>query len=138
MPRNDRALPRLVATLPLALLLSTVVHAADPGVVEMGKQRYLDNCAVCHGADGKGGGPFTPMLKSPPSDLTILAAKNNGDFPFNAVYDTIDGRGMPTAHGTADMPIWGRQWKNPAQLGGETEVRGRILETLVFLRSIQQ
>ena len=112
MPHPARVLPRLAATLPLALFLSVAVHAADPGVVEMGKQRYLDNCAVCHGADGKGGGPFTPMLKSAPSDLTVLSAQNDGDFPFNKVYDTIDGRGMPAAHGTADTPIWGRQWKN--------------------------
>ena len=41
----------------------------------------IRNCAVCHGDDGKGNGPYAPELKAQPADLTQLAKKNNGAFP---------------------------------------------------------
>ena len=90
------------------------------------------------GADAKGGGPFATLLNKKPSDLTTLSQRNEGEFPFNRVYETIDGRTMPGAHGTEQMPIWGGQWKSSASLGNETGVRGQILETILYLRSIQQ
>jgi hypothetical protein len=49
-------------------------------------------------------------LKVPPPDLTVLAKKNNGVFPFNSVYEIIDGRKTVIAHGTRDMPIWGDRY----------------------------
>ena len=45
-------------------------------------------------------------LKSTPSDLTVLAKKNNGVFPVGAVYEMIDGRKSVSAHSTREMPIW--------------------------------
>ena len=124
--------------LPLAIALTLPVQAADPGVAEMGKIRFMENCAVCHATDAKGGGPFATLLKAAPSDLTTLSERNGGEFPFNRVYDMVDGRAMPAAHGTPDMPIWGGEWKHKSMVGAETEVRGRILEMIVYLRSIQK
>ncbi|MBZ5572099.1 MAG: cytochrome c [Acidobacteriia bacterium] len=43
-----------------------------------GQQMYSAYCAVCHGNDGKGGGPAAEALKVPPPDLTVLARKNGG------------------------------------------------------------
>ena len=37
---------------------------------------------------------------------------NNGVFPTNAVYETIDGLKTIPAHGTREMPIWGERF-NP-------------------------
>ncbi|MEQ8233332.1 MAG: hypothetical protein RLW61_10350 [Gammaproteobacteria bacterium] len=113
-------------------------QAADDEVAAVGKTRFMDFCAVCHGADAKGGGPFVPMLKAAPPDLTVLSKNNGGDFPFNRVYDMIDGRSMPGAHGTEEMPIWGGEWKRINAIGAETALRGRILEIIIYLRSIQQ
>ena len=44
-----------------------------------------------HGIDGQGNGPLSSQLKVPPTDLTVLTKKNNGVFPFEAVYEIIDG-----------------------------------------------
>lgn len=55
-----------------------------------GQQEYLSNCAECHGVDGKGGGPLALKLKTKPANLTTVAKKNNGVFPMNAIYQTID------------------------------------------------
>lgn len=113
------------------------VTAADNAVEESGKARFAQYCAVCHGADAKGDGPFANLMTTKPADLTVLAKNNGGEFPFARVYDAVDGRNLLTAHGTRDMPIWGQEMKD-AGLGSETELRGRLIETIVYLRSIQQ
>ena len=123
----------------VSLLFSfTNAQAADAGVVEAGKGRFMDYCAVCHGGDGKGGGPFATMLKKQPSDLTMLSKSNDGTFPFDRVFETIDGRGnVGGAHGSAEMPIWGADWEGTS-VAAQTALRGRILEMIIYLRSIQQ
>lgn len=119
------------------LALAGHAYAADDAVEKSGQARFNQYCAVCHGADAKGGGPFANLMTKRPADLTVLAKNNGGEFPFGRVYDTIDGRNLLAAHGTSDMPIWGREMKD-AGLGGETDLRGRLVETIVYLRSVQQ
>lgn len=133
---RNRVAPAVTALL-LGLLTQPVL-AADDSIEDSGKARYMEYCAVCHGADAKGGGVFTPLLNKAPVDLTLLSKNNGGEFPFGRTYDMIDGRGMPGAHGTVEMPIWGGTWRTDSGLGAETELCGRILEMIVYLRSIQQ
>jgi mono/diheme cytochrome c family protein len=59
---------------------------------DLDKAEYLSSCANCHGEDGKGKGPFSETLKTPPPDLTTLAKKNNGVFPVISIYRNIDRR----------------------------------------------
>ena len=120
----------------LSALATLSVQAADDAVVSAGKARFDQYCAVCHGSGGKGDGPFANLMTTKPADLTMLAKNNNGEFPFGKVYESIDGRNMLTAHGTTDMPIWGREIKDKG-IGGETELRGRLVETVMYLQSIQ-
>jgi hypothetical protein len=54
--------------------------------------QYQSSCAACHGIDVKGDGPVSTELKTPPADLTVLAKNNNGTFPYDMVYQVIDGR----------------------------------------------
>jgi mono/diheme cytochrome c family protein len=120
------------------LALTPGSAAADEGVEAAGKNRYMDYCGVCHGADGKGAGPFANMLNKRPSDLTVLSKNAGGTFPFDRVFETIDGRGnVGGAHGSKEMPIWGAEWKID-NVVGSTALRGRILEMIIYLRSIQQ
>lgn len=73
-----------------------------------GPTLYKEYCAVCHGADGKGGGPMAPSLKVRPSDLTHIAARNRGVFPLERVEKIISGNEQILAgHGAREMPVWG-------------------------------
>ena len=127
----------MIAT--LAVGLAAVVQAED---FDVGKSEFQSSCASCHGTDGKGNGPVSEQLKVPPPDLTMLAKKNNGVFPTNAVYETIYGLKTIPAHGTREMPIWGHRfyyWKlfGPDQ-GSDVAVRTRILAVVDYLSRIQQ
>ena len=106
------------------------------GGIEAGRVRFEHNCAICHGFDARGNGPFAELLNVKPPDLTLLSRAQGGDFPFTRVYRRIDGRDLPLAHGTADMPIWGARLKREG--GDETWVRGRIFEIMLYLESLQQ
>jgi mono/diheme cytochrome c family protein len=126
---------------------------AVAGVLDRGEPEYHSSCAPCHGSDGKGAGPVSAGLKVPPPDLTVLAKKNNGVFPFNSVYEIIDGRKAIIAHGTRDMPIWGDRYApepskalipRPSEnilslfYDPEAVVRMRILATVDYLNRIQE
>jgi mono/diheme cytochrome c family protein len=67
-------------------------RAQQPGAQQpdIGKTEYQSGCAACHGVDGKGAGPVADALKTKPTDLTMIAKKNNGVFPFGRIYDIID------------------------------------------------
>jgi hypothetical protein len=78
--------------------------------IDVGRMEYQSSCAACHAADGKGNGPLSAELKSTPTDLTVLAKKNNGVFPYKAVTEVIDGRKAVKTHGTREMPIWGYRY----------------------------
>ncbi|HEV2546397.1 MAG TPA: cytochrome c [Stellaceae bacterium] len=118
---------------------------------DIGKAEYQSGCAACHGLDGKGTGPVADALKTKPADLTIIAKKNDGVFPFGRIYDIIDGREEVKSHGARDMPIWGFRY-SPAPIPGvnpvvpyfvdplydrEPVIRGRILAVIDYLYRIQ-
>jgi len=73
-----------------------------------GPELFRAYCATCHGVDGKGTGPMSATLKTPPADLTGIAKRNKGKFPFEKVQRIISGEERPAAsHGTREMPVWG-------------------------------
>ena len=72
-----------------------------------GQEMFVNYCAVCHRKDGKGTGPAASALKQSPADLTVLAQKNGGKFPFNSCFRRTPWRGECTARGNREMPVWG-------------------------------
>lgn len=130
----------------LGVTLVAAPMAANAQGIEIGKAEYNNSCAVCHGANAKGGGPLAEMLKQKVADLTVLSKNNGGVFPFNRVYNIIDGRNMVSGHGTRDMPAWGQIFNEKApQMTGpfgtrgdyRSYVRGRILALIGYIDSLQ-
>jgi mono/diheme cytochrome c family protein len=94
-----------------AAVLSLLATGAQAQQTEIGKTEFRLRCAACHGPTGQGDGMIGQMLKVPPPDLTRLAERNGGAFPFKKVYEIIDGRQAIAAHGTSEMPIWGDKYR---------------------------
>ena len=125
----------------LALALIPAPGSADVSVV--GKKLYLENCASCHGIRGTGDGIMTRYLKIRPADLTRLARKNKGVFPYQRVSRVIDGRQTVRAHGDVNMPVWGTVFKTRSgapkdSLKAEAFAAGRTATLTFFLAEMQK
>ncbi len=80
----------------------------DTATLASGQQLFAQNCAICHGAGGKGDGPLGQNLKPRPVDLTgsHLATHTDGDL-YWWISHGIAGTGMPSFTGTLpDQDIW--------------------------------
>jgi mono/diheme cytochrome c family protein len=141
-----RAIAALVAAAAVGLpSLASGQQAADIGKeMEVGRREYDANCAVCHGPKGKGDGPDARKGAVPAADLTLLARRNGGFFPFARVYEFIDGRRLVKAHGTREMPVWGlgyraeaAEYYAQAPANAEAHVRSRILALTEYVYRLQ-
>jgi len=127
-----------------AVLVASVWNAAASEERQSyGEAEFLNSCAVCHGVEGKGDGPLGDELMKRPADLTRLAEKNGGSFPYALVFAVIDGRYGVPSHGEREMPIWGRQFlENDQKLygpaGGEIVTTERIHVLAGYVESLQR
>ena len=150
MSSYQNILKYFIALTTFTIIFISTSHAEDIGkltetddLVIEGQKEFQQRCAVCHGVEGKGDGPYSFALIFKPSDLTKLNVANNGQFPFIETYLVIDGRDMIKYHGTRLMPIWGERysqetWSSVSPEHASTLVRGRIFELLMYLYSIQE
>ncbi len=136
-----------IGALILSLALSVVVwpqtpHAAPPEGAHLipsldGGTLFMNYCAVCHGKFADGDGPMASVLKVPVPNLTEIAKRNNGKFPFEKIERRIEGNAASvTAHGTKEMPVWGpifSQVTTDADYG-----KVRIHNITKYLESIQK
>ena len=129
----------MAMTTRLAALLA-LVAAAPVAADELGKTEYMNYCAACHGAEGRGAGEIADLLTVEVPDLTTLAQRNDGDFPMLSVLHTIDGRSGVRGHG-GPMPVYGAMFSSHAgDLGPYTAAmtaRGKVLSIALYLESIQ-
>jgi len=131
----------VAAGLVSVLAMSVTTSAEDTSPVEQaGRSDYLQYCASCHGTEGHGDGPATAALATPAPDLTLVAARRDGEFPVDELSMLIDGRTQTAAHGSRQMPVWGERFT--VEAGNDDMaaqiVRGRIRMLLAYLRSIQR
>lgn len=130
----------------LAVVLFVAVRAwasgsaASSAVQEVGYDYYVEACASCHGMDGRGGGPVASSLAIKPPDLTTMAARRNGKYPYDELAAYIDGRKAVAAHGSREMPVWGEQIAEeyPNDPQQDRIIHGKVLMLLVYLESIQR
>lgn len=108
-----------------------------PAPAESGQAMFSEYCAVCHGRDGKGSGPAVPALKVPPSDLTTLSKRNGGIFPSAHVSNVIRLGGDVTAHGSRDMPMWGRAF-SALSSHEDAVVQQRVANLTNYVKSLQE
>jgi mono/diheme cytochrome c family protein len=86
----------------LALVVVGHVYAAEPGAL------YQQHCELCHGAEGRGDGPATARLPTPPADFTAASFKlrstPSGSLPtdddlLGTLTRGVSGAGMPSFAG---------------------------------------
>jgi mono/diheme cytochrome c family protein len=136
---------RTIAALAGAMMVTLpMVATGQQQKLDLGKREFDSNCAVCHGTNGKGNGPYADLLRTAVPDLSTLAKRNNGVFPFMRVYESVDGTQMVKAHGTRDMPIWGADYKVKGAeyymeipYDPEAYVRTRILAVTEYVYRLQ-
>jgi len=143
-PMNRKPFFLGLATILFGVCLASAIPGPDvdksqlpPTYVPSGKQMYREYCAACHGADGKGNGPVASSLRKPAPDLTTLAKRSGGSFPTEYVRTVLRfGPGF-SAHGSADMPVWGPIFQYLDHYN-EAAVRQRIQNLCEYLESIQE
>ncbi|HUM05054.1 MAG TPA: cytochrome c [Terriglobales bacterium] len=108
-----------------------------PTSAASGQDMYKNYCAVCHGIDGTGNGPAASALKVPPSDLTTLAQRNGGKYPALKISSVIRGEEALPAHGSKEMPIWGKLFWSMSG-GHSSEVQQRVANLNKYIESLQK
>lgn len=133
----------LTIVLGACAVLAAAPSAAQTAKTDLGKREYEAKCANCHGLNGKGQGPFVEFLKRSPPDLSALAKGNGGILPMDRLYQSISGNTI-AAHGSRDMPIWGREYSMEAAqhymdvpYDAEAYVRARLLALLEYIHRLQ-
>lgn len=102
-----------------------------------GEEMFTNYCAVCHGKDGKGGGPAARALVKQPPDLTQLSKNNGGKFPSTRVYTSVSGEFDTPAHGSRDMPIWGKVFRDMSS-GQDSLIKLRVANLTQYIEKLQQ
>jgi mono/diheme cytochrome c family protein len=133
-PLRTTALAAALALLPAGVAVEAADKPADPG-----RAMYLRYCGACHGPQGKGDGIAGGLMTPRPADLTQVAKKNGGTFPFQGVMADIDGTKDVRAHGDPVMPVWGEMFRAESawDMGRRVEVQGKLMLITDYVRSIQ-
>ncbi len=134
----------LLAGVLIGTALTMSAASAQALRADFGRNEYRANCVVCHGDKGKGDGSYAELLKTRVPDLTTLSTRSGNVFPFSNVVKAVDGREMPKAHGSSEMPIWGQAYSAKAAelyqghaYNAESFVQARILALVEYLYTLQ-
>lgn len=134
---------RAASVFATALLLAFSAGANPPVGADAppstGEELFRLHCGACHGMDAKGDGPVAPALTQKPADLTRIAERRSGVFPTAEILRIVDGRNVAVAHGTREMPVWGKRFGEALEpgLAAETVRRGTAQVIVDYLATLQ-
>ena len=130
----------LAAAFSCLLLPVAAPDVPEPTGAAGGKIIFRQTCASCHGNDARGAGPVARSLKTPPADLTRIAARRGAAFSADAVAAFVDGREYVAAHGPREMPVWGESLAQAVNAKDVREARiaGAIHMVVQYLETIQR
>lgn len=76
--------------------------------VARGRKLYEANCAVCHGAGGRGGGPRARILDTKPQDLTEPSwhHEHTAHDLYRTIREGTPGTDMPSWKALEEHQIW--------------------------------
>jgi mono/diheme cytochrome c family protein len=125
----------------IALLACLAGLPAVAGDLALGRDTFAGACAACHGAEAGGNGPMAELISIPVPDLTRIAARNGGEFPWLVVVHQIDGRTGLRGHG-GPMPLFGALFAGDtaaadAPDGTPVITSARVLALTDWLASVQ-
>jgi mono/diheme cytochrome c family protein len=102
-----------------------------------GKEMFNAYCAPCHGAEGKGNGPAAAAMKTAPTDLSQLAKNHDGKYPASFVAGILRfGESPNSAHGSADMPVWGPLFRSLDKYHDTVEQQ-RVSNLVSYIETLQ-
>ena len=138
MPKNVRLRRVALGAIAAVLLCGAPLRAENDqaAYTQWGKDLFMTHCAACHGTDGRGDGPAAASLKIGVSDLTLISKTHDGKFPRLWVIAFIDGEKPIAAHGSREMPVWGRFFRE--REGRDVAARAAIYSLTDYLETIQQ
>jgi mono/diheme cytochrome c family protein len=125
-------LPSLLEAVPA---FSDERSAATVSAGVSGEDEFQRNCALCHGRDGRGFGPVSDAMTRPTADLTLIAKRNEGVFPFDKVAETIRNGGGIAEHTRSRMPAWGKIFGADSDPAHAHVV---VLEVTKYIQSLQE
>jgi hypothetical protein len=128
----------------LRFLLVAMVAAMPAGAQDLalGEATFLSACAGCHGEAADGDGPMTEILTVEVPDLTGLAVRNGGTFPWLRTVHMVDGTTGLRAHG-GPMPVFGTIFEGDTAVadapdGTPVIMSARVLAVVEYLQSLQR
>ena len=107
----------------------------DERAAAEGRTTFGRYCVSCHGPKARGDGPLARELRVAVPDLTTLAARSGGTFPYDRVVRIITKGSEVRGHGTDDMPAWGPAFRHTE--GIEAPVDEAIRKLAQYLWSVQ-
>ena len=121
-----------VAIVAALLLFGASARAEDSSYPS--RSEYMRYCSACHGEAADGNGPVANVLTPRPPALTTLHPRY-GDPLSTKLVAYVSGETMPRAHGTSDMPVWGRVLREKP--GDGDSAAGIIWKIVRYLDRIQ-
>ncbi|MCH2094139.1 MAG: cytochrome c [Rhodobacteraceae bacterium] len=125
----------------IGLVALAACQVSEMPQAQDGRSLYQANCAVCHGAGGRGDGPMARAMAKPPKDLTLIAVRHDNSFPRAKIMSIIDGYARSDMDGPG-MPEFGVMLEGDevpfdSGDGRQTPTPRKLVALLEYIESIQ-